>query len=312
MPTYAELMADGVKGDNGLRQAFPPNTGVGWHTLATGTWPGEHGSTNNTFHRTGEGNFNNRTSFATDGVLQADHIAQAAERAGKTVVAVEWVGARNLVAGAARAGRRLPDVLLEPRHPAQLRPAGAARRSRTPSASRTSASISTPRPGWTNVPASLQPGDAGAAQVTNTAFPAADNVDRFYDLYIYDSTNDCDDELRQRARRALPAGKDGSTAVANLEAGDWAERQGHADRRARRPDRRLLRQGDRDRAGPLAVPHLLHLDRARERDLQRARSRRARSRSPRRSHASSRPRRRPTSRRSRPASSTRTRTSSRA
>ena len=39
MPTYANLMANGVRGQNGLTQAFPPNTGVGWHTLATGTWP---------------------------------------------------------------------------------------------------------------------------------------------------------------------------------------------------------------------------------------------------------------------------------
>lgn len=97
MPTYAALLRDGVKGDNGLIQAFPPNTGVGWNTLATGTWPGEHGSTNNTFHRVGEGNFNNRTSFATTGILQADTLPQAAERAGKTVVAVEWAGARTFV-----------------------------------------------------------------------------------------------------------------------------------------------------------------------------------------------------------------------
>src|SRR5688572_30735804 len=54
MPTYADLIANGGKGDNGLLQAFPPNTGVGWYTLATGAWPSEHGSTNNTFHRTGE------------------------------------------------------------------------------------------------------------------------------------------------------------------------------------------------------------------------------------------------------------------
>ena len=54
MPTYADLMANGVKGDNGLVQAFPPNTGVGWYTLATGTYPSEHGSTNNTFFRTGD------------------------------------------------------------------------------------------------------------------------------------------------------------------------------------------------------------------------------------------------------------------
>src|SRR5262245_413618 len=86
MPTMKDLMNKAVTGRNGLLQGFPPNTGVGWATLGTGTWPGEHGSTNNTFHRTGEGNFNNSTSFANTGILQADHIAQAAERAGKTVV----------------------------------------------------------------------------------------------------------------------------------------------------------------------------------------------------------------------------------
>ena len=39
MPTYAALMAEGVRGDNGMVQAFPPNTGVGWYTMATGTYP---------------------------------------------------------------------------------------------------------------------------------------------------------------------------------------------------------------------------------------------------------------------------------
>ena len=96
MPTMRQLMNTGLKGQNGLLQGFPPNTGVGWYTLSTGTWPGEHGSTNNTFHRVGEGNFNNSTSFATTGILQADHIGQSAERSGKTVVSMEWVGTRNL------------------------------------------------------------------------------------------------------------------------------------------------------------------------------------------------------------------------
>ncbi len=95
MPTYAALMASGVRGDNGMVQAFPPNTGVGWYTLATGAYPAEHGSTNNTYHRVGEGNFNNRTSFSTSGTLQADTLAAAAERAGKKVAQIEWVGGAN-------------------------------------------------------------------------------------------------------------------------------------------------------------------------------------------------------------------------
>src|SRR5207247_8277385 len=95
MPTYAAMMAAGVRGANGMTQAFPPNTGVGWYTMATGAYPAEHGSTNNTFHRTGDSSFNNSTSFAGAGVLQADTIANAAERAGKKVAQIEWVGGRN-------------------------------------------------------------------------------------------------------------------------------------------------------------------------------------------------------------------------
>src|SRR5262245_42910756 len=95
MPTYADLIATGLKGDNGMTQGFPPNTGVGWYTMATGAWPGEHGSTNNTYHRTGESNFNNRTSFSTPGTLQADTLAAAAERAGKKVAQIDWVGGAN-------------------------------------------------------------------------------------------------------------------------------------------------------------------------------------------------------------------------
>ena len=91
MPTYKELMKQGAVGDNGMLQAFPPNTGVGWYTMATGTYPSEHGSTNNTFHRGGD-SFANSTSFSGAGVLQADTIGAAAERAGKKVASIDWVG----------------------------------------------------------------------------------------------------------------------------------------------------------------------------------------------------------------------------
>jgi 2',3'-cyclic-nucleotide 2'-phosphodiesterase (5'-nucleotidase family) len=94
MPTYAKLMQDGVAGDNGMVQAFPPNTGVGWYTMATGAYPGEHGSTNNTYFRSGD-TFSNRTSFSAAGTVQADSIAAAAERAGKKVAQVDWVGGLN-------------------------------------------------------------------------------------------------------------------------------------------------------------------------------------------------------------------------
>jgi hypothetical protein len=152
MPTYSDLLATGVKGQNGLKQAFlPANTGVGWHTLATGTWPSEHGSINNTYFRVGEGNFNNRTSFATDAVLQTDHIAQAAERAGKKVVSVEWVASRNLS----------PQLQAPSSTSARSSPTGAScstticpasRQARTPSVSPTSVSTSTRRRGEPTFP----------------------------------------------------------------------------------------------------------------------------------------------------------------
>src|SRR5512142_564331 len=95
MPTYKALMDQGVRGVNGMQQGFPPNTGAGWYNLATGTWPSEHGSTNNTFFRVGSASFNDSTSFSAAGVLQADTIANAAERAGKKVAQVDWTGGRN-------------------------------------------------------------------------------------------------------------------------------------------------------------------------------------------------------------------------
>ena len=220
MPAYADLLAKGVEGDNGLLQAFPPNTGVGWYTLATGTWPSEHGSTNNTFFRQGESSFNNRTSFATTGILQADSVQQAAERAGKTTVSVEWVGTRNYVPALRgpvvdfRTFFSNRGILLNYDLPGQPQGANAF------GVSYQRVDLD-PAAGWTNVPASATPAMQETLKVTNTAFPAGDNVDRFYDLYIYDSGGSpgLDHVL------VVPdtAGKNGSAAVATLAAGDWAD-----------------------------------------------------------------------------------------
>src|SRR4029453_16293634 len=92
---YKDLIKHGVIGRNGLKQGFPPNTGVGWYTLATGTWPGEHGATKKTLPPNGDP-FNNSTSFSATGILQADAMQQASERAGKKIAAVGWVRTRNL------------------------------------------------------------------------------------------------------------------------------------------------------------------------------------------------------------------------
>jgi 2',3'-cyclic-nucleotide 2'-phosphodiesterase (5'-nucleotidase family) len=222
MPTYAELIEDGVLGDNGLTQAFPPNTGVGWYTLATGTYPGEHGSTNNTYHRVGEGNFNNRTSFAATGTLQADTIQQAAERAGKEVVSMEWVGSRTLVPALMgpvvdfRTFFSNRGVLLNYDLPNQ--PAGA-----------NAFGVSYQRVdldgagAWTNVPASFSPAKQEQLTLTNTAFTSTDNFTRLYDLYIYDSSNDATTNYDRVLVAPSTALLDGSQAVADLAAGDWAD-----------------------------------------------------------------------------------------
>ena len=95
MPTMSEFLKKGtIASGNGLLTQAPPNTGAGWYSLATGAWPGVHGSTNNTFHRNGQA-MALRTAAFDPGVLQAESIAQSAERAGLKVAQVEWAGGRN-------------------------------------------------------------------------------------------------------------------------------------------------------------------------------------------------------------------------
>jgi 2',3'-cyclic-nucleotide 2'-phosphodiesterase (5'-nucleotidase family) len=221
MPTYASLMDAGVEGDNGLSQAFPGNTGVGWATLATGTYPSDHGSTNNTFHRTGADFTGTSSGFGT-GILQADTIMQAAERAGKTVVSMEWVAGRALtppLQGPTIDFRTFfsnRGVLVNFDLPGQ--PAGA-----------NEFGVSYQRvdlddaAGWTNVPASFSPAKQETLKLTNTAFPASLNHDRFYDLYLYDATDDATENYDSVLVVPQEAGKDGSAAVADLGEDEWAD-----------------------------------------------------------------------------------------
>ncbi|HLE13747.1 MAG TPA: alkaline phosphatase family protein, partial [Anaerolineales bacterium] len=223
LPTYADLLAKGVKGDNGLVQAFPPNTGVGWYTLATGTYPGEHGSTNNTFHRTGESNFNNRTSFATTGILQADTLQQAAERAGKKIASVEWVGSRNIspaLAGPVIDFRNFfstRGVLAAPLNAAEQAGANAFGVSYQVAAF-------APASGWSSTPV----GDDAVAPPQQTVLAvattfAAQNPTRTYDVYIYDSVVDGTSAYDRALLTRVGVGKNAAQAAANLGVGDWVD-----------------------------------------------------------------------------------------
>ena len=200
MPTMAELMADGVKGKNGLLQGFPPNTGVGWATLATGAWPGVHGSTNNTFYRTEDPFTTGSSSFAAPGILQADTIAQSAERAGKTVVAMEWVCCARVCPGSCR-GRwstSVPSSRLAASSPTT--PYQGSPQARPRSVSRTSAPAL--QPGAAGGAGIQRPGDrrcgrlderpcdagnASADAVPGCGAPPATTSIRLFDLFIYDT-----------------------------------------------------------------------------------------------------------------------------
>jgi 2',3'-cyclic-nucleotide 2'-phosphodiesterase (5'-nucleotidase family) len=215
MPTYQALMDAGATGDNGMLQAFPPNTGVGWYTMATGAYPAEHGSTNNTFFRAGDA-FNNRTSFSAAGVLQADTIANAAERAGKKVAQIDWV------AGVA-AGIQGPTVdftsfftnrgvLVGQVDPVEQ--AGSAFFGVNYAAG-TLADAS----GWSNVPA----GDPAATpKQTTWAVPssfAAQNPNRTYNVYIYDSV--VGGGVVYDHVIVSPVGKTGASPSVDLAIGDF-------------------------------------------------------------------------------------------
>ena len=270
MPTYKKLMKDGVTGDNGMLQAFPPNTGVGWYTMATGTYPSEHGSTNNTYFRGGDA-FANRTSFSGAGMLQADTIANAAERAGKKVAQIDWVGGaaaningptvdftnffsnRGVLVGAGerdRAGglgllrRHLPGRRASPR-----RPAGA------------------------SVPPAIRRRLPKETTWTITSTFAAQNPNRDLQRLL----------LRQRRRRRRRTTTTRSSARSarrarrlsiDLKVGDFlpdqADGRQRPHRHPRRPDRRPLHQADLARARREPVQALRHVARPRDREVRHA------------------------------------------
>jgi len=222
LPTYKALLNAGVRGDNGMQQGFPTNTGVGWYNLATGTWPSEHGSTNNTFYRAGD-DFNFGTSSFSSGVLQADTLGEAAERAGKKIVSVEW-------SGSARTQTPLQGPVVDYRsfqsnrglwtnYDVPGQPAGASafgvqyQRNDLADAA-----------GWTNVPAhygAAKQGTFDLGSYTSSGSPVIANDQ--YDFYVYDSTNNSASDYDHVLIVPNADGKNGQKAVANLTKGQWAD-----------------------------------------------------------------------------------------
>jgi 2',3'-cyclic-nucleotide 2'-phosphodiesterase (5'-nucleotidase family) len=225
MPTIGEFLKKGASASGGglLTQA-PPNTGAGWYSLATGAWPGVHGSTNNTFHINGQP-FANRTAAFDTGVVQAETIAQAAERGGLRVAQIEWAGGRiGTINGPTIdfrgffSGRGVATNYIAPSDSATFvtafglqfdHPAGFAGQAAFPGAA------PAPAAGWTNVPTSYSPAQEMRLRVIDFG------VDKYgLNAYIFDSTND--GRTNYNLVLFSPT-KNGSDKVATLARGQLAD-----------------------------------------------------------------------------------------
>lgn len=225
VPGFADILRTGARADGeGMLTQAPPNTGAGWYTMATGAWPGVAGSTNNTFHVNGQP-IANRTAAFDSGVLQAETIAQSAERGGKKVIQLEWAGGRSGTINGPTldyrgfySGRGVATNYIAPTDDAAFtasfglqfdHPAGFAGQAPFPQAAPTDAA------GWMNVPRSFSPAKEMRLRVLDAG------TDKYgLNAYLYDSTRDG----RTNYDRVLFATtKNGADKVANLRAGEWGE-----------------------------------------------------------------------------------------
>ena len=244
MPAMRELLRRGAKASgNGLLTQAPPNTGAGWHTLATGAWPGVSGALNNTFHINGQP-FGNRAGGLDPGILQAESIAQSAERGGKKVAQIEWAGGRSAVIDGPtvdyrnfRSGRGVATNYIAPADSdAFIRsfglqfdhPAGFAGQAAFPAAAPTDAT------GWTDVPASYSPAKEMRLRVIDAG------TDKYgLNAYLYDSR---DDGRTRYDRVLLSTTEDGDDAVGDLREGEWADVKVTIDSETTPPDRSTARR----------------------------------------------------------------------
>jgi 2',3'-cyclic-nucleotide 2'-phosphodiesterase (5'-nucleotidase family) len=225
LPTIGGMLKNGAKAaDGGLLTQAPPNTGSGWFSLATGAWSGVHGSTNNTFQKNGA-SFSTSTSFSAAGVLQAETLAQAAERGDKKVAQIEWAGGRSALINGPTvdyrtflSGRGVATNYISPSDNAAFvasfglqfdYPAGFAGQAPFAGADPTDAT------GWSNTPVSYSPAKEMHLRVLDFG------IDKYgLNAYIYDNT---DDGATNYDRVMFAPGKDGSAAVADLAKGEWGD-----------------------------------------------------------------------------------------
>ncbi|NJC97931.1 MAG: hypothetical protein C3F07_13395 [Anaerolineales bacterium] len=225
MPAMGKLLQAGASADGyGLLTQAPPNTGAGWYSLATGAWSGVHGSTNNTFAINGAA-FSSRTASFDAGVVQAETLAQAAERGGKKVAQIEWAGGRVGVINGPTidyrsflSGRGVATNYVSPDDIAGFvaafglqfdHPAGFAGQAPFPGAAPVDAT------GWSNVPTSFSPAKEMRLRVLDFG------TDKYgLNAYLFDST---DDSAVNYDKVLFSLSKDGANAVATLGKGEWGD-----------------------------------------------------------------------------------------
>jgi 2',3'-cyclic-nucleotide 2'-phosphodiesterase (5'-nucleotidase family) len=225
LPTMASFLKRGTRAaGDGLMTEAPPNTGAGWYSLATGAWPGVHGSTNNTFAINGQP-MSSRVSAFDPNVLQAESIAQSAERGGLKVAQVEWAGGRNATIDGPTidfqsffSGRGVATNYTSAADNAAFvasfglqydHPAGFAGQAPFAGAAPTDAT------GWTNVPTSYSPAKEMRLRVLDFG------TDKYgLNAYLFDSTNDAAIDYD---RVMFAPTKDGNAAVGTLAEGKWAD-----------------------------------------------------------------------------------------
>src|SRR3954453_16521013 len=214
-PGFRDLLKHGAyASDHGLLTQAPPNTGAGWFTLATGAWPAVHGSTNNTFHINGQPFTNSTSAFPGSGsILQAETLAQSAERGGKKVAQIEWAGGRSPAINGPtldfrnfRSGRGVATNYVSPSDNAAFIASFGLQYDQTSPVDAT---------GWTNVPRTSSPAKEMRLRVIDVG------IDKYgLNAYIYDSRND----RKTRYDRVLfSRTKDGDDSVGDLAQGEWAD-----------------------------------------------------------------------------------------
>ncbi len=224
VPGFKDMLKHGAfASGHGLLTQAPPNTGAGWFTLTTGAWPAVHGSINNTFYidgspfdpaRAGTTGFNASTpAFSNPSILQAETLAQAAERGGKKVAQIEWAGGRSgSIQGPTldfrnfRSGRGVVTNYTEP--PDNL-PFAASLGLQFDQAQPVAAT------GWTGAPASYSPAMEMHLRVIDSG------IDKYgLNAYIYDSKND---HKTRYDRVFFSRTKAAADQVADLREGEWAD-----------------------------------------------------------------------------------------